>query len=154
MGLRPCEIVTPAEDQTGLGSWYVHKFTALRRKHLIFMSERTVLSFVLCGLRKSHCPHLPSMFLAGLSQLLTQEEIPSDQIERVLDGYRRFGFANTDSRVSLGVMNDLVYHYRYSIARDGDISETIRAINRIPQRTINWNNPVEQACRILAEDAN
>lgn len=157
MGLSPGDLVVPVEERTGLGSWYVHMFTAVRRKHLIFMSERTLLSFIVCGFRKSHSPQVPEIFIKGLSQLLTLEKIPSDQIERVLDGYLRFGFANTDSRASLGVMNDLVYHYRYSSAWDGDmgagdIGKTIQFINRMPQRTLNWNNPLEHTRRILNEE--
>ncbi len=156
LGLSPGDLVLPVTEGVGLGNWYVHMFTALRRKHLIFMSERTLLSFIVCGFKKSHSMQMLSIFSKGLSQLLTLEKMPSDQIERVLNGYRRFGFANTDSRVSVGVMNDFVYHYRFSSAFDGDleqrdVGETIQQINRMPQRTLNWENPIERMRRILEE---
>jgi hypothetical protein len=157
IGLGPEDLLTPVNEQTGFGSWYGHMFTAARRKHLLFMSERTLLSFIVCGFKRSNSKQLSDIFLGGLSQLLTLENIPSVQIERVLDGYRQVAFSNTDSRASVGVMNDLVAHYRYSGIWDDspeirDVGKAIHLVNRLPQRTLNWSKAVEHTRRILDEE--
>ncbi len=89
-----------------LGNWYVHRFAIGRTRFFLFMSEVTLLSFVLYQGRKPvTAKTLPSMFVAGLHQLLQMRGIGSMAMERALELNHVGMFARTDSRKSLGSMN-------------------------------------------------
>jgi hypothetical protein len=157
LGLGADNLVVPDNDQPRLGNWFVHMFTVDRKKTLIFMNERTLLPLFFSASGKLTVRNYLTLFLVGLEQFLTINEFPPDQIEGVLDRYSEFGFTKTDSRTSLGNLNDLVFHYRYSILDDGgfascDIGGTIFSINRMPQRRLHWKNSIEITRQIL--DAN
>jgi hypothetical protein len=123
-------------------------FTVDRRKTLIFMNERTLLSFIIVGAKKSNCSDLRRPFLDGLEQLLLLEEIPVADIERVIKEYASIGYAKTDSRSTIGNMNDLVYLYKYTILDKGgftscDVGKVIYNMNRRPQWKLDLGSSVE-----------
>lgn len=145
---------TAVDDPTDLGSWYIHMCMVDRKKTLIFMNERTLMSFIAYGVKKSNCSDIPLMFLHGLEQLLQMEEVPDDRIVQILSTYAGIGYANTDSRSALGNLNDLVATYKHYILDDGgflycDLHGAIHIINRIPQRNLGWKSSAEAMQEIL-----
>ena len=153
-GLRPSEL---AEVKTGgslLGDWYINIFTVDRRKTFIFMSEKTLLSFIIFGVKKSNIKKMPEIFLNGLGQLLTIEGIELNRINRVFEGYETYEFTNTSSKSLIGNMNDLVGMYKHFILYDGglkhcDVGSIILQINRTPQRNLGWSNSIEVTKELL-----
>jgi hypothetical protein len=153
-GIIPESISPAIDDSTDLGSWYVNMFTVDRRKTLIFMNERTLMSFVAYGVKKSNCSDLRPVFLHGVEQLLQMEEVPYDRIVQIVDEYADIRYVKTDSRSALGSMNDLVEHYKYSILDQGgfsycDLYESIYYANRTPQRKLGWRYSVDAMHEIL-----
>lgn len=153
-GIIPEPIASTVSGSADLGSWYVNMFTVDRRKTLIFMNERTLMSFVVYGLKRSNCSDLRPAFLYGVEQLLQMEEVPDDRIVKIVDEYAGLRYARTDSRSALGSMNDLVEHYKYSIMGKGgfshcDLYEVIHDANRIPQRKLDWRYSVEAMQEII-----
>jgi hypothetical protein len=127
-----------------LGNWYVNRFGIGRRKAYIFMSETTLLSFILLqGKKPVTVETLPTMLLAGLAQLLQMRGFSEDAIERAVVHYRDGIFAKTDSRSDLGSLNDLVQRYQWIIESDGgldhcDLTHIIMGTNDMPQRRLGW----------------
>lgn len=138
-----------------LGSWYVHRFAIGRTRFFLFMSEATLLSFVLYqGKKAVSATTLPTMFMAGLHQLLIMRDIGTSAIERALEPYHVGLFARTDSRKSLGSMNDLVRCYTTMVEAHGglqacDLTATIMKINDMPQRTLGWATSWEMTEAVL-----
>jgi len=127
-----------------LGNWYIHRFDIGRRRAYIFMSEATLLSFILFqGKKPVTAESLPNMMLAGLQQLLQMRGISEDAIDRALAPYHEGRFAKTDNRSDLGSLNDLVQRYQWIIEDGGgldrcDLTQIIMGTNAMPQRRLGW----------------
>jgi hypothetical protein len=134
----------PSEGQ--LGNWYVHRFSVDRRKAFIFMSETTLLSFILLeGKKTTTAEFLPNILLAGLEQLLLMRGLAQHAVERAFQHYHTGLYAKTSSRTDLGSLNDLVNQYQWRIERSGglaacDLTKIIMQINEMPQRRLSWSN--------------
>jgi hypothetical protein len=144
LGLSKALVADALPNPTPLGNWYVHRIDIGRRKAHIFMSEATLLSFILLqGKKPVTVETLPPMMLAGLEQLLQMGGISADAIERAIVPYHDGVFAKTDSRPDLGSLNDLVQRYQWIIERDGgldqcDLTRIIMGTNGMPQRRLGW----------------
>lgn len=144
LGLSKTLFTDALPSEAPLGNWYIHQFDVGRRKAYIFMSEATLLSFILFQGKKSvSAESLPNMLLAGLEQLLQMRGISQDAINRALLPYHEGRFARTNSRSDLGSLNDLVQRYQWIIEEDGgldqcDLTQIIMGTNAMPQRRLGW----------------
>lgn len=157
-GLKPNDISAARDPDSLLGNWYVNLFTVDRKKTFLFMNERTLLSFIIFGVKKSNVQKMPEVFLRGLDQVLTLEGFDTAEIDLVFDGYETIEFTKTDSRRMLGNMNDLASLYRHFILSDGgfdhcDLNEIISEINRSPQRNLEWSMSIEVVRDLLRGSA-
>lgn len=159
VGLKADDLADLAGEEDGsiLGAWYVNEFKVGRKKCLVFMNERTLLSFILVGVRKANTKKetLPEICLEGVVHLLKLEGFSLESIGRVIEDSRHQIYAKTDSRKVLGNMNDLVAIYEHMIGYEGglehcDLTALIRKINRTPQRNLGWNYSIDLAHEILA----
>jgi hypothetical protein len=152
-GVKPSELHEPTESESVFGDWVVNAFNEDRRKHLVFVNERTLYSFVLTCVRKEHYKNIKNSFLAGLIQLLELDGFSLKEIQHLMRGYTEIQFTKTHSRKVLGNVNDLVNHYRYGIYDNGgianaDIGKIIHHVNRMPQRNIDWGFSIKAVADI------
>lgn len=144
LGLKLSDLSPVRAPNSLLGNWYVNLFSVDRRKTFIFMNEKTLLSFIIFGVRKNNIKNLPESFIGGLEQALTMEGLNISQINRVFADYKEIEFTKTDSRSVLGNLNDLVWLYKNYILDEGgykycNLGEIIRKLNNMPQRNIGWS---------------
>jgi hypothetical protein len=156
LGLKPGKLAMPTQGQSILGNWYLNLFTVDRRKTFIFVNEKTLLSFIVFGVRKSNIDKTPEIFLNGLDHLLVLECFEPGEIKRAFQGYESLEFTKTNSRKVLGNMNDLIDMYRYHILYEGgfrsaDIGSTIMRVNRTPQRNLGWSSSIDMVRDLLQE---
>lgn len=86
IGLRKENLADALPSEAPLGNWYVHRFNLARSKAYIFMSEATLLSFILFqGKKPITAESLPGMFMAGLSQLLEMRGLPAPAVRRAIE---------------------------------------------------------------------
>ena len=154
LGLSPNDLSEVKEPDSLLGNWYSNIFMVDRRKTLIFMSEHTLLSFVIYGVRKDNSKKISEILLRGIDQLLLMEGFDISEINRVFSGYESVQFTKTNSRSVLGNMNELVELYKHFILYDGgfghcDLANIIQRINRTPQRNLGWSNSIEVIKQLL-----
>ena len=147
-----CDVKQPTSL---LGNWYANLFILDRRKTLIFMSERTLLSFIIFGIKKDNIKDLPIVFHNGLRQLLFLEGLDNNVISNVTKDCREIELTKTTSRSLIGNLNDLVYLYKDSILTGGgldscDLDSIIKKINRTPQKNLGWANSAEIAREIIS----
>ena len=144
LGLNKLSLHQAQPSQAPLGHWLVNRFDLGNRKALVFMSEPTLLSFILYeGVRPLSPVTLPQMFLAGLTQLLAMRGFAEKSIADATRPYHTGQFAKTDSRASLGSLNDMVGTYQWLVEAGGglhscNLSAIIMQINKTPQRRLNW----------------
>jgi hypothetical protein len=146
VGLRKENLATPEPSESPLGNWYVNRFNLDQRKAYIFMSEATLLSFILFqGKKPVTIESLPNMLLGGLDQLLQMKGLPASAIDKAFEHYDAGLYAKTDSRSDLGSLNDLVNHYQSRVYVEGglsrcDLTGIMMSVNGMPQRRIGWKN--------------
>ncbi len=150
--------IDPGISDAALGHWYVNAIQTGRRKSLVFMSERTLLSFLICGMRKDNSKDLPELFIRGLSQLLALENFTSKEIHRCLPEDEILVLAKSTNRKALGNLTDLGRYYEDSIYNEGgleqcDVGAIIHEANRQPQRNLGWAFSIEAAKELAARDA-
>ena len=143
LGLKSSNLSEIKEEGFVLGNWYVNTFTSNRRKCLFFMEEKTLMSFVLVGIRKEHHKDIGKMFQEGVKYLLKSEGVSAEVLQAFDNAPEQIEFTKTDSRKLLGNMNDLLATFEHIIHYDGglevcDLNEITMKINRIPQRNIGW----------------
>jgi hypothetical protein len=160
LNLKPIDLAEPVQNEEGLGAWYVNLFYVDRQKCIVFMNEKTLLSFLLFGFDRASSPkeELPEQCINGIIQLLTMEDFPNDSIGALLTYSQNFRYMKTTDRKTLGNMNDLIYLYESMILAQGglqycDLTGIIREINRTPQRNIDWEYPIDKAKVVLGEIA-
>lgn len=159
IGFRKNQL-TPSEPSDALlGHWMVNRFSLDRQQAYVFMSESTLLSFILLRGKAPLTPQrLPEILLAGLGQLLHMRAYSDIDIAHVIAPYLEARYAQNDNRVAMGCMNDLVWRYQASVeVMDGldacDLTELIFRINDTPQRTLGWANSwdmLESKLRVLS----
>lgn len=154
LGIKPSELGEIKESDSTLGNWYVNISTIDKRKTFIFMNEKTLLSFVLYGVKKSNTPRIHEIFLKALNQLLFLEGFNTKIVNRINDEYLDIEYTKTNNRSLLGNMNDLIENYKYSIYDGGglkhcDLTEIIHSINRMPQKNIGWKYSIDVARELL-----
>lgn len=154
LGLKPKDLDEIKETDTTLGNWYVNIATIDRRKTFLFVNERTLLSFILYGVKKSNIANIHEVFLKALNQLLLMEGVDYPVINNLNNEYLNLEYTKTDSKKILGNMNDLMSLYKHFIYSDGglkhcDLTDTIYRINRTPQKNIGWGNSIELTKELL-----
>jgi len=142
--IKDKDLSEPIANNTILGGWYLNVFQLGRRKAFIFMNERTLLSFIIFGVRSDNLKNFIGSFQLGLIQVLEIIGANRDQIERVISEYHSYCYTKTISKSVIGNMNDLVDLYQHFVWHDGglencDLDEIIFRINQTPQRNIDWN---------------
>lgn len=157
LSLAPNELTEPVDHTNSvLGDWYVNLIVIDRRKCLLFMNERTLLSFIAIGFKKSktlkHDVH--QVFIHHLFNLYKLLQLPLDGLNQVMDDYLEYGYSKTDSRKVLGNMNDLAHLYQVTIDYRGgldacNLSEIIRLMNHTPQANLNHQYSVDVANALL-----
>jgi hypothetical protein len=158
--LKPSDLAEPVQSEEGFGAWYVNQFYVDRRKCLVVMNEKTLLSFFLFGIKTTNTEKetLPELLLNGIFQLLKIENFSNESISVLLESYRDFRYMKTTDRKALGNLNDLMFLYESMIVSSGglkycDLTEIIRQINRTPQRNIDWGYSIDKAKEALGEIA-
>ncbi len=154
LGLKPKDLDEISEANTMLGNWYVNISTIDRRKTFLFVNERTLLSFILYGIKKSNIADMHEMFLKALNQLLLMEGADYPIIDKLNNEYFNLKYTKTNSKQLLGNMNDLMSLYKHFIYSDGglrycDLTEIIHRINRTPQKNIDWGYSIDLAKELL-----
>ena len=147
---------TQQQSSSLLGAWYVNQLVIDRRKVFLFMNEKTLLSFIALGAKKSRAlkQDFPAIFLLQFFHLMKLLELPIEKSNQLIDDYFKSEFRKTDSRTVLGNLSELAKLYEHAIYFHGgfnhcDISEIIYNINKTPQRNLGWAYSSDIAKEIL-----
>ena len=85
IGLHKSQLSPIESSEAPLGHWMVNRFMVERRKAYVFMSESTLLSFILLSGKVPMTPQrLPGMLIGGLVQLLQLRGLPTPSHEQLI----------------------------------------------------------------------
>ena len=133
-----------------LGNWYVTIGEIDRRNALVFMSESTLLSFLMFEETRIDPAKLTTVFVRGLDQLLVLLELPRSLREQSERHYSAGRFARASDLSILGLVNSMMLDYRFNIEEEGgfsgcSVSDIICGLNFKPQKRLNFRAPVHVA---------
>ena len=148
IGLKPSDLCTQEPRFSYLGPWHANLIHIDRRKCLLFVNDRTLLNFIVPDVSRATIRELDKLFTGYLSCILADEGFSEVDRARILSEYDEVCFANTGSKSVLGSMNDLAFHYKYSIQEAGGVHSPalpgiIRRLNRMPMSAIKEVFPIE-----------
>ena len=105
---------------TALGDWYVNLVYVGRSQFVLCTSDKSLLSVVLPARRLKS--ELTSRLREGVTQLLTDLNIPSRCIARELHEMSSSVISRTSSKSVLGSMNDFAFLLEVAVRQQPDIT--------------------------------
>lgn len=148
MGLKQSDLCTEEPRFSYLGPWHANLIYINRRKCVLFANDRTLFNFIVPDVSRENIRDLEKLFTGYLSCILVDEGFEEADRERILSEYDEISFANSSSKSVLGSMNDLAFHYKYSILESGGVHSPavpgiIRRLNRMPMGALKYVFPIE-----------
>ena len=148
MGLKQSDLCTEEPRFSYLGPWHANLIHIDRRKCALFVNDKTLFNFIVPDLSRAQIRELEKLFKSYLSCVLADAGISEADQSRILAEYDEVKYANTNCKSVLGSMNDLAFHYKYSIQEAGGVHspavpEIIRRLNRMPMSAIKEVFPIE-----------
>jgi len=128
------------------------------RKAALFMSERTLLSFVILEGRIFDAAAIGQAFWAGLAQTLSMEGYKKRDIDEIVDSYSELVLAKTKNASQTAQINSIARDYKLLVRRRGglkryDIGSAIANVNGRPRRAVGWATPEEIVREVLTARA-
>lgn len=154
IGIKSKDLSEISDSKSMLGNWYVNILTIDRRKTFLFVNEKTLLSFILYGIKKSNITSIHEMFLKALNQLLLMEGVDYSTINKLNNEYLHLEYTKTNNKRTIGSMNNLMSTYEHFIYSDGglkhcDLITIIHKINKMPQKNIGWGYSIDITKELL-----
>lgn len=148
MGLKQADLCAEEPRFSYLGPWHANLIHIDRRRCVLFVNDKTLFNFIAADVSRAQIRELEKLFKSFLSCVLADAGMAEADRTRILSEYDAVGFANTSSKSVLGSMNDLAFHYKYSIQDAGGVHspavpEIIRRLNRMPMSAIKEVFPIE-----------
>jgi hypothetical protein len=142
----------PLASSTTLGAWFANSFTFAGRPHVLFTSERALLSVVL-PLRPQAT--IVPRFRDGLRTLLRRIGIPEPFVDRELAEMSVLVFAATNSRRVLGSMKEFLLTIKLTgpVRLAWLIDDFQAEINDTPCRPLAYASPSEVCQALFREGA-
>jgi hypothetical protein len=146
LGVRPMSELQP--PTTTLGDWYANLLFTRRRRLIICVSERTLLSVLVLAKDPTT---LPNRFRDAVLALLRQLGVPGAQLEAEAREMKAVAFGTTASQRVLGSMNDLVSQCRWRLKDSPDIDSGTLALelSEIPCGPLSYRYPREVALEMF-----
>jgi len=121
MGMKPVDLAVVQGPCALFEEWYAHVFVLERRKQIILVEVQTLFSFSIENVsRKDIRERLPELFEKGLGKALFVEGVSGQVMSKAMDVCRgELKFAKTDSRKTIGAMNEFVKHHKSGFFYNG-----------------------------------
>lgn len=145
----------PPESSPGLlGDWCAMIFPLDTRTAILFMNERTLLSFVVLEGKRIDAVALGKVFWGGLSQLLVLSGFTDGVADLVVASYPEVLLTKTKSASIRAQLSSLARDYSDLVAREGglkrfDVGVAILNMNERPRKALRWATPLELARELL-----
>jgi hypothetical protein len=133
-----------------LGNWCVTMFQIDETNVLVYMSERSLLSFMLTEGERITPEKLATAFQNGLYQTLKMEGFEAAEIDRLLAEGEEGMYSRLDNASVTGMLTAIAESYRYLIDDAGglrrcSIGAIVHHVNSTPRKPIGFALPVDAA---------
>jgi hypothetical protein len=137
-----------------LGNWYVTLTQVDGGNAFVYMSERSLLSFIMLEGERITPVKLFSSFVRGLLIVLEMAGHPESVRDRILRDYSVGTVSRADDLSVLGSLTNIALDYAAFIEGDGglprcNLSEIIMSINSRPSKRLGFDSPLEVTASLL-----
>jgi hypothetical protein len=129
-----------------LGDWYCNVLNVGHSRHVLCLSERTLLPVILPARRSE----FPERFSDYLERVLQHLQISTADIDRQLRTISQSVVAKTKNRALLGSLNDFIFSASVFIDRGDSPLEASLRLAEMPSKVIGYSFPVEAAREALS----
>lgn len=155
--LKKESLVVAGSTAATLGNWCVTMFSIDGTNVFVYMSERSLLSFMLAEGERITPEKLAMAFQNGLYQTLKMEGFKTTEIDCLLAEGEVGMFSRLDNASVTGMLTAIAEYYRYLIEEAGglrrcSIDSIVHHVNSTPRKPIGFTLPVE-ATRELVRSA-
>jgi hypothetical protein len=138
-----------------LGNWYVTLTHICDRNVLVYMSERSLLSFIMIEGERVTPEKLSTCFLSGMNSVLELGGISSDDRGRVISQYATGQFSPADNFSALGSLSNISQCYAAFIEDDGgftrcNLSNIIQHVNTMPLKRLGFETPFKITATVVS----
>ena len=121
IGLKQSDLCAEETRLSYLGPWHANLIQLNRCNCVLFVNDKTLFNFIVPDLSRAQIRELDKLFKDYLSCVLADAGMAEADRAKILSEYDELGYANTNSKSILGSMNDLAFHYKYSIQEAGGV---------------------------------
>jgi hypothetical protein len=145
----PIQAPPKESGSSPLGVWYTNIIVINNMIFLLFVNDPTLYTVVLHFSSMPNSAQIFKTFRENLATSLASDGINQRIIQHLLENHEQGAFVKTTSRSMLGSMNDLMDIFLFHLERDItdcnqiDLHKIQSALNRIPQRKIDWQFSVD-----------
>lgn len=156
--LKKESLVVAGPASSTLGNWCVTMFQIDGTNVFVYMSERSLLSFMLTEGERITPEKLATAFQNGLYQTLKMEGFKAKEIDRLLAESEVGLFCRLDNASVTGMLTAIAEYYRYLIEDAGglrrcSIGGIVHHVNSTPRKPIGFALPVEAARELVRSAA-
>ena len=154
MGLKNSALAEATLEAGLLGAWHANLIYVNRKKCVLFVNDKTLYNFVVINLSRAKIKELDSIFVQYLFLNLFQEGFSEELVKRLTQEYDTVQFSKTDSKSTLGAMNDLAFHYKLYLQTEGEdaLPSIIHKLNRMPMGAQNYNYSIESLMKHIEKE--
>ena len=133
-----------------LGNWCVTMFQIDGTNVIVYMSERSLLSFMLTEGERITPEKLATAFQNGLYQTLKMEGFEAAEIDQLLAEGEEGRYSRLDNASVTGILTSIAEFYRYLIEKAGglqrcNIGSIVHKTNSMPRKPLGFAFPVDVA---------
>lgn len=137
-----------------LGNWYVTLQRMPEGNAFVYMSERSLLSFIMLEGERLTPEKLSICLVRGMLLALEQSSCPPAYQARLLAEYSVGTFARADDLSLIGSLTNIAQDYAAFIEHDGgmsrcSISNIVMEINARPSKRLGFSTPYEVTASLL-----
>ena len=147
-----------AQSDAILGNWYVTLTKLNSGNAFVYVSERTLLSFIMLEGERITPGKLFSSFVRGLLLVLEMGGHSERILDRVISDYSTGTVSPAEDLSVLGSVTNIALDYAAFIDHDGgvercDLNEIIMSINSRPSKRLGFDNPFNVTASLLQSAA-
>ena len=157
--LKELKVTDPVTDPdsppaTGLGNWYANFTIVDHKKFIVFMSERTLYTFLLPLERVDDLHEFRTLFITNLCLHLQHEGYDLRVINKIHQEYRGAGIAIAANKSALGSLTAMTNRIKVHAKREGvlaldDIFRLNQKLFFRPVKSIGFKYPIELVYEIF-----
>ncbi|MBU1044568.1 MAG: hypothetical protein KJ915_09275 [Candidatus Omnitrophica bacterium] len=159
MGIKNADLVSQGKSTEAFHEWYAHVFILARKKQVIFVETQTLFSFCIENVNlKDIRERLSGLFEKGFGKALFVEGVSALIMSKVMEICRgELKFAKTESRMTIGAMNEFVKQHKFCFSYKDRAIETQDQMNRympmrgFPDGSKGYKFPIEVFAKVVKD---